>query len=92
MTGYGIGSQFGCPLTCSCGIIRISLQRQHGGIMIKLWRAHRAERRAQRAYLYALARTDVSPLDMHDWTPGRLDRLAAELWPDLPTGDDDARL
>jgi hypothetical protein len=56
------------------------------------WRAHRAERAAQRAYLHALAQTDVSPLDMRDWTPDRLDRLANELWPELTNGDDDARL
>jgi hypothetical protein len=56
------------------------------------WRALRAERRAQRAYLHALARTDVSSLDMRDWTPDRLDRLANDLWPELANGDDDARL
>lgn len=51
--------------------------------MIELWREHRAERRAQRAYLDAIARTDVSPLDMRDWTPDRLDRLAALVLDDV---------
>lgn len=55
------------------------------------WSSRRSElRRARRECLRDMARRDVSRLDMRDeWTPERLDRLAAMLRDEAP-GDDDA--